>query len=347
MINPKLGAAALSLETSGLLSISLMTEGSDWALLIFLLQHAGASALLALFVWRFLPGKYRHPRLRVLALLFNFSFFIPVLGLLGMLAAVFLSAYWRRRSMVAQPFARLILPEFVLSLREPDARFSLGCIKSRLAQSAIATPQRLQALLTLQGMPARVSNPMLQDMLGDASDDIHLVAYGLLDSREKKINAQIHLELVKLKTAKGSNIRLIGLRYLAELYWEQVYTELVQGDLRAHALRQSLSYTNDALLLAPLDTGLWFLKGRILLEMKIHDDAYQIFGMAIAHGFPESRVLPYIVEIAFNRRDYRTVRDLLSRISILQVTPRVKGAIHFWVGKPENSGDSCANESGV
>jgi len=53
------------------------------------------------------------------------------------------------------------------------------------------------------------------------------------------------------------------------------------------------------------------------------------------------------VEIAFNRRDYRTVRDLLSRISILQVTPRVKGAIHFWVGKPENSGDSCANESGV
>lgn len=345
MINFKLAAAALSLETTGLLSASL-TEGSDWTLLVFLLQHAGASMLLALFVWRFLPEKYRRPRLPVLALLFNLSFFIPVLGLLGMLAAVLLSAY-RQRAAVAQPFARLTLPEFVLSLREPDTKFSQGGIKSRLAQSSIATPQRLQALLALQGMPARLSSPMLQGMLGDASDDIRLVAYGLLDSREKKINAQIHRELVKLKTASSKDVRLIGMRHLAELYWELVYAGLAQGDLRTHALRQALSYTEDALLLAPLDTGLWFLKGRILHEMKRYDDAYQIFGLAIAHGLPESRVLPYIVEIAFNRRDYRTVRDLLSRISISQVTPRMKGAIRFWVGRPANGGLPFAEEGGA
>lgn len=345
MINLKLGAAALSLETSGMVT-ALLNEGSDWTLLMFLLQHAGASLLLALFVWHFLPERFRNPRSQVLALIFNFSFFIPVLGLLGMLAAVFLSSY-RRRAVVAQPFAKLSLPEFVLSLREPDAKFSQGGIKSRLAQSSIPTQQRLQALLALQGMPARVSSPMLQDMLGDASDDIRLVAYGLLDSREKKINAQIHRELVRLKTAKGSDIRLIGLRHLAELYWELVYTGLAQGDLRDHALRQALSYTNDALLLAPFDTGLWFLKGRILLEFKMYDDAYQIFGMAIAHGFPESRVLPYIVEIAFNRRDYRTVSDLLSRISILQVTPRMKGAIRYWVDKQANGSAPFAKESGA
>lgn len=344
MINLKLGAAALALEASAL-ATALLSLDSDRALLLLLLQHAGASLLLALFAWHVLPEKIRNPRLPVLALLFNFSFFIPVLGPLGMLAAVFLSAY-RRRAVVAQPFAELSLPEFVLSLRETDTKFSQGGIKSRLAQPSIPTQQRLQALLALQGMPARVSSPMLQEMLGDASDDIRLVAYGLLDSREKKINAQIHRELAKLKAAKGSDIRLIGLRHLAELYWELVYTGLAQGDLRDHALRQALKYTNDALLLAPLDTGLWFLKGRILLEIKMYDDAYQIFGMAIAHGFPESRVLPYIVEIAFNRRDYRTVSDLLSRISILQVTPRMKGAIRFWVGQGAN-GAPLAKEAGA
>lgn len=331
------------LEISSLVT-ALLKESSDWALLMFLLLHAGVSLLLALFAWRVLPEKFRNPRLPVLALLFSFSFFIPVLGLLGMLAAVFLSMY-RRRSFVAQPFAKLSLPEFVLSLHETDAKFSQGGIKSRLAQPSVPTQQRLQALLALQGMPARVSSPMLHDMLGDTSDDIRLVAYGLLDGREKKINAEIHRELVKLKTAKGSDMRLIGQRYLAELYWELVYDGLAQGDLRDHALRQALSYTNDALLLAPLDTGLWFLKGRILLETKMYGDAYQIFGMAIAHGFPESRVLPYIVEIAFNRRDYRTVRDLLSRISILQVTPKMKGAIRFWVGPGENGKAPLAKES--
>jgi hypothetical protein len=58
-------------------------------------------------------------------------------------------------------------------------------------------------------------------------------------------------------------------------------------------------------------------------------------------------VLPYIVEIAFDRRDYRTVSDLLSRISILQVTPIVKGAIRFWVGRPENGDLPVAEEGGV
>lgn len=343
MINLKLGAAALALETSSL-ATALLRESSDWTLFLLLLQHAGASALLALFVWRFLPAHFRNPRLQVLALLFNFSFFIPVLGLLGMLVALFVSAYWRR-AVVVQPFATLKLPEFVLSLHETDTKFSQGGIKSLLAQPAIATPQRLQALLALQGIPTRVSSPMLQDMLGDASDDIRLVAYGMLDSREKEINAQIHLELVKLKSAAGSDIRLIVLRHLAELYWEQVYTGLAQGDLRAHALRQALAYTNDALLLVPNDTGLWFLKGRILFEMKIYEDAYQIFGMAIVHGFPESRVLPYIVEIAFKRRDYRTVRDLLTRISILQVTPRMIGVIRYWMDRQGHGGTPFAKES--
>lgn len=326
----KFGTAALALETSGL---AVMLSGdSDWTLFMFMLLHAGASVFLALLVWFFLPEKFRYPRILVLVLIFNFSFFIPFLGLLGMMGAVFLSSYWRRE-VIPQPFATLAMPEFVLSMHETDNHFSQGGIKSRLAQPSLPTPQRLQALLALQGMPARIASPMLQEMLGDASDDIRLVAYGLLDSREKKINAEIHLELAKLKTAKEGDVRLIGIRHLAELYWELVYTGLAQGDLRVHALRQALSYTNDALLLAPLDTGLWFLKGRILVESKAFDDAYQMFGMAIAHGFPESRVLPYVVEIAFNRRDYKTVRTLLSRISLSQVTPIMKREISFWVGK--------------
>lgn len=345
MTNIKSGLAALALESTALATV-LLSGDSDWMLFMFLLQHAGASLLLALFVWHFLPEKFRDPRLQVLALIFSFSFFIPVLGLLGMLAAVFLSSY-RRPPVEGYPFATLAVPEFVLSMREPDAKFSQGGIKSRLAQSSIPTPQRLQALLALQGMPARISSPMLQDLLDDAADDIRLVAYGLLDNREKKINAQIHHELVKLKTARGSDVRLIGLRHLAELYWEQVYTGLAQGDLRDHALRQALGYTNDALLLAPTDTGLWFLKGRILVEIEMFDDAYQIFGMAIAQGFPESRVLPYIVEIAFNRRDYRTVSDLLSRISILQVTPLMQGVIRYWVEKGTNGGAPLAKEAGI
>lgn len=322
---------ALALEFAGVATI-WKNGSSDATLFMYLAPHALASLLLAVACWYFLSGNYRRPRWLVTLLFFNFAFFIPVLGLPGVFVAMLIAGY-RRRSKTVQPFTNLVMPEFVLSLREPEIRFSQGGIKSRLAHSAIPTQQRLQSLLALQGIPARVSSPLLQDMLGDASDDIRLVAYGLLDSREKKITAQIHRELVNLRSAESRGLRLVGLRHLAELYWEMIYAGLAQGDLRTHALDQALYYADSALKLASRDTGLLFLKGRILLESKMYEEARLILEQAMSHGLPESRALPYIVEIAFNRRDFATVQVLLARLSMYQLTPIMKNTIRFWVNR--------------
>ncbi len=328
-------AIAFALETAALGTI-WNSGSSDGILLSFFLQHAAASVCLAMGGWYVLPDKYRHPRLMTTLILFNFSFFIPLLGMFGLIAAVLFSRYHRHDN--AHPlFAKLVWPEFVLSLREPELRFSQGGIRSRLAQPSIPTPQRLQSLLALQGIPARISSPLLQNMLGDSSDDIRLVAYGLLDSREKKITEQIHRELVNLKSADSSEMKLVVLRHLAELYWEMVYAGLAQGDLRIHTLNQALLFTDNALILAGQDTGLLFLKGRILHELKRHEEAQLIMESAITHGLPESRVLPYLVEIAFDRRDFFKVQNMLKRLSASQITPVMKNAIHFWVDTPEKN----------
>ena len=344
MIKAIIIALALLLEISALNTI-LAKGSSDWLLFTFLLQHAVASLLLAVSGWYFFPAKFRQPRLPIILLLFNFSFFIPLLGLAGILFAVLISGF-RRRAKILHPFASLVMPEFVLSLRETEIKFSQGGIKSRLAHSATPTPQRLQSLLALQGIPARVSSPLLQDMLGDSSDDIRLVAYGLLDSREKKITAQIHQEIVNLRTAESKEMRLVGYRHLAELYWEMVYAGLAQGDLRTHALNQSLINANFALELDKQDTGLLFLKGRILLESKKYEESKQILEFAMTLGLPESRALPYIVEIAFYRRDYSSVQQLLTRLSVYQLTPIMKNAIQFWVDSPGSPRGLLTQESG-
>jgi hypothetical protein len=343
----KIVLAGLAFVLELLAMAAVLKDGSsDSALFLYLMLHALASLLLAMTAWYFLPEKIRQPRFLISLLLFNFAFFIPLLGLPGVFFAVMVSGY-RRVTKTTQPFANLVMPEFVLSLRETEIRFSQGGIKSRLAHSGIPTPQRLQSLLALQGIPARVSSPLLQDMLGDASDDIRLVAYGLLDSREKKITAQIHRELVSLRTAESKELRLVGLRHLAELYWEMIYAGLAQGDLRVHALNQSLFYADSALKLSNHDTGLLFLKGRILLESKMYEEAKMILELAMSHGLPESRALPYIVEIAFNRRDYVTVQTLLGRLSAYQLSPIMKNAIQFWVTRSATSGKTLAKETGV
>lgn len=338
MMNVGLLLVAAALEISSV-STALLDGSGEGVFVLLLAKHAVASVIFASLVWSYMPHKFRYPRAQVMLLLFNFCFYIPVLGLAGMLAAVYISGF-RRRVAVAQPFAYIATPEFMPSLREPDIAVSHVGIKSRLEHSSLPASERLQSLLALQAVPPRVSSPLLHHMLGDASDDIRLVAYGLLDSREKKITAEINRELANLRAAEGGDLRLIYQRHLAELYWELTYSGLAQGDLRAHALDQALLYANAALDLAPEETGLWFLKGRILHEMKRDDEAYQILQRAMATGLPESRALPYIVEIAFQRGDTETVRRLLERISDSQVTSVMKGVIRFWVRGAGRRGNS-------
>ena len=104
MIEVKFVIAAVALEVSSI-ATAIMQGNSDWVLLIFLLQHAAASGLLALFIWNWIPEKFRYPRLPCFALVFNFSFFIPLLGQVGMLTAVLLAMY-RRRVHIHQPCAK-------------------------------------------------------------------------------------------------------------------------------------------------------------------------------------------------------------------------------------------------
>jgi len=324
---------ALALEISAL-ALLWLVGNQDRVLVGFLMQHAAATVLWVGGGWYFMPQKFRHPRWPMLLLLFNVAFFMSVLGGIGILATVWLAGY-RRREKVAHPFSKLVLPEFVLSLREPEMKFSQGAIKSRLAHASIPTARRLQSLLALQGIPARISNPLLHGMLGDSAEDIRLVSYGLLDSREKKITAQIHRELSNLRGAQSKDMQLIGHKQLAELYWEMVYAGLAQGDLRIHSLNQAMSHADAALQIAERDTGMLFLKGRILHELKNQEAAQQMLELAMEYGFPELRALPYVVEIYFERGDYSAVQHKLSRISASPITPMMKNAINFWVLQPE------------
>jgi hypothetical protein len=112
-------------------------------------------------------------------------------------------------------------------------------------------------------------------------------------------------------------------------------------------LNQALYYADSALKLANQDTGLLFLKGRILLESKSYDEARLILELAMSHGLPESRALPYIVEIAFNRRDFATVQTLLARLSVYQLTPIMKNAIQFWVNRQVPTGNQLVKENRI
>lgn len=330
MITAIVGILALLLEVLAVFWLMPLREGTPYNLLGFLLVHGVASLCLAAFVSAALPAHLRRPVPAVIMLVFGFSFFMPILGLVGQVVAV-LVARFLPRIVPDLPYVEIQPIEFEFPPREIRERtkYGQGGLTSRLKDSGVPKETRFKSLLALQGMPPKIANPLLQEMLGDTADEVRLVAYGILDNQEKSINQHIHDEIEKLQAADSPDQELIAVRRLAELYWELVYGGLVHGDVRDHALGETDRYLTQAMRIAPEDAGLWFLKGRMLL-FKRDPAAEAAFHRALANGLEESRVLSYFAQIAFERRDYTEVRRLFSSLSESQYAARLRPAVRYW-----------------
>jgi hypothetical protein len=323
------GAAALGLETAGL--VSLFGYSSSQALLAaYLVAHAAASALVAWILLPLLPPGQRNRPAPTYLFFFAIAFFVPILGVIGLLGAVVVGRLTPAR-IKHEGFEVHALPVYDPRADEVAAVRSKGGARIQLANPDAPIDVRLKALLAVQSLPARVANPLVRDMLSDPSDDLRLVAYGILDAREKSINARIHAAMQRLAQLPPARERAQLERQLADLYWELIYQGLVQGDLRAHAMAQSRRHLDQALSLDPEDPALWAMSGRLATNEGDFGEAQRNLERAQMLGMPQSRVLPYLAEAAFRLRRYEEVSELARKLAASPQTQRTAQVIRYWV----------------
>ena len=318
----------------GLLLSPMVLSTSPLAFWAVLLAHALTSVVAGLATYVMLPQRFHHPRLPVTLLMFSFAFVAPVIGAIGLL--VMIRANLRKPvedARFAVPVS-LDLPLYDVQSKEQH-RGGQGAIRSRLGEE-VPNGVRMQSLLTLQAVPSKVSNPILEELLGDATEDVRLVAFGMLDAEEKKIAKEIRHESERQCRQLTKAQRYDSLRRLAELNWELVYACLIQGELRQHILRQASIYVDEALALSVAPgSGLVFLQGRILLELGDAEGAERAMLRAMDLGQPKTSALPYLAEIAFGRREFSQVSLLMQQLSSLNLASRTRAVEDFW-GKRDN-----------
>jgi tetratricopeptide (TPR) repeat protein len=185
----------------------------------------------------------------------------------------------------------------------------------------------------------RVASPLLRTVLSDPSEDLRLLAYGMLDTLEKRINRAIDIELQALGTAQADDGEgapgpeaLAAHHRLSDLYWELVYQHLVQGDLRDHAIKESLRYCDMVLQHAPGHPQLTLRRGRLLYEQGDTEAAAEAYERAGRLGMPATRLLPYQAELAFQRRDFAGVEELVRELNQWDALPRLRPVIDYWSG---------------
>jgi len=335
MPNPQLAFYAVLLEVAAWFGGDLQGCQADGLLLSYLVLHGAASLLLASFAILLLPSAIAQPRRPVLLLLAGCSYAVPVLGFIGVLAGIVILRT-HRHGASAPNFESIKLPAFdphqhtASSVRRPGLRAFLGNAKA-------PTASRMGALVALQYVSGRVATPLLRDVLTDPSEDIRLLAYGMLDKQEKRINQAIDDELKKFADSHdvqapdaGEGPMLAAARRLSDLYWELIYQRLVQGDLRQHALAESVKYCRIALLHAPYDAALILRHGRLQHALGQPEGAVNAYYKALALGLPATRVLPYLAELRFDQGEHTDARRLMSELSTWTALPRLQPVIKYW-----------------
>ncbi len=312
----------------------------------WLILHMVFSAIMALIVLWLLPNKYKQGCQKRILFLFYFviSFFVSEFFLFFYFLVLILSFYLPYvKNKIS--FSELSFPEYSIHTKLHQGFAGLSGAKERLQHKGLPMQTRVDSLMMLQHISKGHVTGILNSLLADEQDDLRLLAFGMIDKREKSINSKINNLLTTLADLKleynednGTcpKIRITHIR-LAELYWSYVYDNLVQGDLRQYCLETAENYLNEVFEQSDNNDGsVFLLYAKIKHARGDYDKALQYFNLAIEAGVAPLRVIPYIAEIYFYQRDFVKVKMVMHQLQDCAVIlPNIKHVMHLWLMRHE------------
>ena len=316
------------LESVGFSSI-LLSKSSIVSSTELVVGHLILCAFVGVLGQMCLPAAYRRPAGPIAVFLMTLAFFIPLLGAIGVFTLVCMTCVMSSRS-IDTSFKRISENSLVAIKKSMGFQIEAGSLRARLNATSAPISVRFNALGKLQEFQSSQVTSTLRNALHDEVDDVRLVAFGILDSKEKMINARINKELQCLESAAHQETKAQHCYQLACSYWELVYQDLVKGEVLAHALDQSKGYAETVLSYSPEDSGTWALLGQIHLRYQEIEAAQQAFMTALQYGVPENRVIPYLAEIMFYQRDFAKLRDFFSKGDHLEDVPLLEPVSQYW-----------------
>lgn len=309
---------------------STQTNIDEWILVKFLCVHLIACYFFSRSLMELLPENYSKDRENLVIFFFSFCLFIPYLGALGLYTAWLAGLFW----------PKIVTPDIYDLTKEPPLpyhplKISEKNIYGRAGLSGVikhaANPdKRLKAIMATRQLDDRDAVPILRIALKDPVDDVRLLAYSMLDTKEEKINSGIQdIEKLLLKSKGLAKARLH--KEIAYHYWELSYLGLAQGDVVEHVLNQSCDNLGIAIDLEPNDAGSCFESGRVLLRLGRQEEAMERLTEALELGISKNDILPYMAEAAFNSRDFDNVKSLLKKLpEEAKKIPSLRKITDFW-----------------
>ncbi len=313
-----LALASLTLSfAAGVATLYLILAGS-WTLV--LASHAGGLALggLGLAVW--LREAACNQR-GLLGLTLSMMALIPGFS---MVAVPLAAAYGSRDPKLEEEDGTVTVEVPRLPFKplafDQSLSFSRGGLFEVLERSS-DTDKQVVAVMATTRMKAKQAVPLLKVAMRDEADDVRLLAYSIKDKKESEINSKIKQLLSVLEGDDGGQTGEAGTpvsareraateRSLAFLYWELVYLDLAEGDIRDFYLNQVVTRAKASLAVTTYGP-LIVLLARAYMAQEDFCSAEEALDAAEEAGVESMGLAPYRAEVAFHRGRFAEVRERL------------------------------------
>ena len=289
----------------------LLPEGSHRAAELALAAHTIVSCAFGWCMRQWLKARAIDSRHSVIFAA-TVALATPVIGPVGLAAAMVIgrrSAFFK----LEEPIERTGAPK--LPHRPPELeknlKFASGGLGDILRHSGDVS-KRVLAVTAASRMTERDAIPFLKIAMSDTADEVRLLAFSVKDKIETSINEKIKNNLAELPNLDEADRPTVH-RALAFLYWELVYLNIAEGDLRAFMLKEADEHAGQCLTRTN-EASLHTLRGRIALERRLAGEAHQHFEAALAAGAQAENVATYLAEAAFIEDDFPAVRRHLEAL---------------------------------
>lgn len=299
-------------------------------LLFWFAAHSIVSVLASFVLAAIIPKRFNAHRQKAFLLILCFVFFMPVFGILGLLAVMIYYKFIQHDKERTE-FYTVSLPPFMSESGAPAQGMGEGGAWSRLRTQGLPRIVKLKALLAVSSSSGHNASRLLQMATSDSDDEIRLLAFNLYDQREKVIGAAISEALHKLRETGDPEKRIQLYRKLAFSYWEMVFNE-INNDLVDFFIGQSLLYAEKAYNDGNDDPSLMILIGRIHLRKGDIQKAHEYITMGLVNGAHRDRVIPYLAELAYRRRDFKALKRFFETDPLLRYKPGIGPVAKFWMG---------------
>ena len=166
---------------------------------------------------------------------------------------------------------------------------------------------RLLSYLTNRNISKK--GDILKKVLSDNNDEIRLLAFSILSKEEDRLNKEILKRKELLKKKEDAYIY----KELGELYWEFIFLQIADSELRDFYINLSKENFEKALELKEIK-DIYFYLGRIYLMKKDLEKAEECFLKYI-----NEKTIPYIAEIFYNKGELEQAKSLIEELKLVNV----------------------------